>query len=249
MRSASRCNGVRPSNNHSARSRRGNQPRAKPYESERFDRTPILAASNATNRETRSLIVIRAAETSIQHRNNVVPQVLRRCLARVSLISALSDRPNIRRRPWKLADIDPRALVIAPVWRHAPLLKPAPAVAFDYSDLVLSGLLEQTRAIWCTGHIYSKPESPRTGQRFRARPADGRADHGFMETWTGAEIDELAQAIEAAGRSFYVRRMMQRLGRGEISPRTAAYECLNFIASPSSRPIECSKDLRREARA
>jgi hypothetical protein len=62
-------------------------------------------------------------------------------------------------------------------------------------------------------------------------------------------MDQLAQAIEAAGRSFYVRRMMQRLARGEISARTAAYECLNFIASPSSRPIECSKDGRREARA
>jgi hypothetical protein len=61
-----------------------------------------------------------------------------------------------------------------------------------------------------------------------------------MELWTTAEMHELARALEAAGDSFFVRRMIQRLERGEISQRTAARECINFISSPSSRPIKCS---------
>jgi hypothetical protein len=37
-----------------------------------------------------------------------------------------------------------------------------------------------------------------------------------MKAWTVFEMHELAQAIIAAGDSFYCRRVLQRLDRGEL---------------------------------
>ena len=38
-----------------------------------------------------------------------------------------------------------------------------------------------------------------------------------MKPWTVAEMHELARAIVAAGDSFWVRRVLQRLERGELT--------------------------------
>jgi hypothetical protein len=61
------------------------------------------------------------------------------------------------------------------------------------------------------------------GLHFRSiRPetllASARGRHRLwqMESWTVAEMHELARAIVAAGDSFYVRRVLQRLERGEL---------------------------------
>src|SRR5262245_24280198 len=43
-----------------------------------------------------------------------------------------------------------------------------------------------------------------------------------MDSWTAAECIELARAITAAGDTFYMRRVWQRLERGEVTIGQAA---------------------------
>jgi len=43
-----------------------------------------------------------------------------------------------------------------------------------------------------------------------------------VKAWTVADVYELAQAIVGAGDSFYTRRLLQRLERGELSMVEAA---------------------------
>jgi hypothetical protein len=94
---------------------------------------------------------------SHDHRSvgDILPQGIVRLVAPSG--SRLPDRSHVRRRPRQLSDIDPGTVVVVTVFRHPPLLQPAPAVALDGPNLVLTRLIQEG-----TGHEPSLPRPVRS---------------------------------------------------------------------------------------